>query len=159
MEPGMIRRMNQIINGLLVLLLLSVLSGCSTVDEIEAQDLVGVWVEDRENCETDLAGCSWIEFMEDGHFTAENLPYDYFGFFPISSDAVFDASGTWEIELSSEPAGYHKVRIRFDANPEMDLPIYNDTLYVEGEIGDFILYAWHGDPDNRIDFTKLSDEH
>lgn len=162
----MIRKRDPIIKGLQVLLMLIVVSACSlAVDDIEVQDLVGVWVEDRENCENELSGCAWFEFAEDGHFTAENLPYDYFGYLPFSSSkAIFDASGTWEIELSSDPLGNHKVRIRFeqsrfDSNPEVNRPVYNTSLYVGGKKGDFYLFEWHGDPSDSIYFRKLTENN
>src|SRR4030067_1542298 len=152
----MMRKRDLFIKGSQLLLVLFALAACDLiVDDIEEQDLVGVWVEYRENCENELAGCAWFEFTEDGHFTAKNLPHDYFGYFPISSNVIFDASGTWEIELSSDPLGNHKVNIRFDANSEVNLPVYNTSLYVEGEKDSFSLFEWHGDPSNRISFVKL----
>ena len=142
-----------------MLLLCVLLTACYfIVDEIEGQDLVGVWVEDREDCENELSGCAWLEFTENGHFKATNIPSDYFGYFPFSSNAKFDASGVWEIELSSDPLGNHKINLRFDPVPLMNYPVYNDTLYVVGKKGGFNLFAWHGDPSNRIDFIKLSEE-
>src|SRR4030067_671285 len=115
----MMRKRDLFIKGSQLLLVLFALAACGlTVDDIEEQDLVGVWVEDRENCENVLSDCACFEFTEDGNFTAMNLPHDYFGYFPLDSNAVFDASGTWEIELSSDSPENHKIRIRFDANPE-----------------------------------------
>jgi hypothetical protein len=150
----------QFIKGLPILLILLALLACRlTGDNIEDQDIVGVWVEDNENCKKDINNCSWFDFMEDGYFVAINLPQDYFGYFPHSPDDDSKATGTWDIALSSDPLGLHRVRIRFDANPDENIFVTNDTLYVEGETGDFILYGWHEDPSNRIEFIKLPDEH
>lgn len=128
-------------------------------DKIEIQDIVGVWVENREDCNQDSSNCARFEFMEDGRFKAINIPDDYFGYFPFHSNKYFDASGEWKIELSSDPLGAHIIYLYFDPVHEMDYPEYVGILYAEGKKGDFELFAWHGDPVNRIEFLKLSIEN
>lgn len=148
-----------IFRGLQLILAIVVLSACSLIDEnIEEQDLVGVWIEDRENCENELPACARLEFMENGRFSATNIPYDYFGYFPISSNVRFDASGEWKIEISSDPLGHDKIELLVDSVSYRSYLSYYDTLYIEGRKWNFNLYAWHGDPSNRINFVKLPEE-
>ena len=51
---------------LLLCVLLTVACSLIRVDEIEKQDLVGVWKEESENCEKTSQDCSWFEFTADG---------------------------------------------------------------------------------------------
>ena len=145
---------------LLLCVLLTVACSLIRVDEIEKQDLVGVWKEESENCEKTSQDCSWFEFTADGIFRARNIPGEFFGYvkpYQLPSNNLFDASGTWKIELSSDPLGNHKVRLRFDRDPETGVPVYNDVLYVSGKKENMRLFAWHGDTSHRITFVKSED--
>ncbi|HJW91214.1 MAG TPA: hypothetical protein VJ436_11295 [Anaerolineales bacterium] len=155
-----IKTVNPVRFGGLWLLLCVLLAACSLlkVDNIEEPDLVGVWKEDSESCENGLPDCAWFEFKDGGHFEAKNIPGKYFGFFLAPPHPYFDASGGWEIELSADPLGKHKILLRFDQVSVRDYPVYNDVLYVSGKKGRFNLFAWHGDTSNRVTYLKVSTE-
>jgi hypothetical protein len=142
-----------------VLLISFIITSCWFInDDIEEQDMVGTWVLNREECEDRSSNCPKFEFTDDGHFIAKNLPDEYFGYFIPTPNTTFDASGSWKIELNSDPLGNDKIIIGFNSITEMGYPAYNDNLYVEGKKRSFVLFEWHGDPSNRITFEKLPEE-
>jgi len=62
---------------ILLQLLSVVLTACFLInDKITIQDVVGLWIENHENCNEPSSGCASFEFMEDGSFKAINIPDD-----------------------------------------------------------------------------------
>jgi hypothetical protein len=96
--------------------------------------------------------------MEDGSFKARNISSFYFGYFGGISNVNFDASGTWEIQPTSDLLGDHIIRLHFDPVVERHYPKYTETLYAESEADGFDLFTWAGDPTDRIEFIKLSEK-
>ena len=114
----------------LFLLICSTFTSCNflKVNKVSEQDFIGIWKENSKSCQNNLPDCAWFEFMKDGYFKAGHIPNEYFGYTPTFS-GTFDSTGKWNIELTSDPFGNHKIRLRFDPVPAMGYPIYNDILY------------------------------
>lgn len=132
------------------------LTGCNLpqLKKLSEQDITGVWKQVSNECENNLPECAQFIFTEDGRFEAKNIPDEYFGYGIVKSESVFDASGEWQLEINPDSFGWSKINMRFDPISEMNYPSYNTDLYVSGSNGNYHVFEWHGDPDNRITFIR-----
>ncbi len=136
------------------LLILIFLTGCNLplINKLSEQDIVGVWKQKSNECESDLPGCAQFTFKEDGRFEAVNIPDEYFGYGMVISENIFDASGEWQLEINPDPFAWSKIKISFDPIADMNYPSYSTDLYISGSKGNYHIFEWHGDPDNSITF-------
>lgn len=128
------------------------LAACSS-KAVTASDIVGIWVEKQAGgASGDTGNCAVFEFREDGTFSADNLPREYF--IPTTTPNLprVQASGTWTIENIRDT---QFIDISIDPNQEWLFEVErHSTLYVVVDGAQRILYAWATDENKRIYFVK-----
>jgi len=117
-----------------------------------AEDFVGSWIEDGKDCQR-TSSCGSIQFSEDGHFIATDIPEKYFGYVRGYSNSLMDGSGTWEFDSGGQPLEPYTIDLFFEASTENGSVWYHRTMYVS--LGkEVILYSWVGDESERVSFKK-----
>ena len=142
-----------LVHCVIILAIGFLLTGC-LFSKPTNSDIVGLWVEsssDKDNAQS----CGTIEFFDDGTFEAKNIPGKYF--MPSiyrkeeNSPERFEASGTWELDTSSnDPFAVHQVELDFA--PLEGIPLgFDVAIYIPlGGSGD----ALYAGIDNTVFFHK-----
>ncbi len=96
-------------------------------------DIIGTWVASPENGQHGSA-CPTLEFFDDGHFVASDLPPEYFA--PASS---MSAHGEWTLdESTNDRFSVHRLNLHFERNSALPSGFYM-TLYIP--VGGGSIYA------------------
>lgn len=95
-------------------------------------DIIGVWVASPDDSPHG-ANCPKLEFFDDGHFVASDLPPEYFAPVPASS------RGEWSLDDSmNDPFSVHRLILHFDKADALPSGFYK-TVYIP--VGGGSLYA------------------
>lgn len=95
-------------------------------------DIIGTWVASRQSG-LPSSICPTLQFFDDGHFVASDLPPEYFAPVPAS------AGGEWSLDDSAnDPLSVHRLTLHFDRAGALPTGFYK-TLYIP--VGGGSIYA------------------
>jgi hypothetical protein len=127
----MTKRLWRVRSAILAIALALAVSAC--VPAIPTRgDIMGVWVASPKDGQGDPA-CPTLQFFDDGHFVASDLPPEYFAPVPAS------ARGEWSLDDSTnDPFSVHRLILHFDRAGALPSGFYK-TLYMP--VGGGSIYA------------------
>lgn len=100
-----------------ILVLLSIVSGCTSARYFTEDTVIGVWVEsDSRNLKFPLDQPPCFEFEENGEFWAYGYPEEILmeGGNPVTQP--LNGYGRWSFESDDDPLGEIEIRLQFNPN-------------------------------------------